>query len=121
MPPALTTDGMRLAGLSNLFNSFNHSHSSSLLHPRGHEQVGAGFAPFDVFQFDDVAEFFRAIAGNAFAGIASAEDFWRVEKRDTLGEAAGEERGVHFATAFDEETGDVFAAQLFQEPVEVNF
>ena len=56
----------------------------------------------------NLAQFFRALTGDAFFGITTTENFGCVEKRHALRQLAEQERGVHFAAAFNEQAGHVF-------------
>src|ERR1043166_1750813 len=61
---------------------------NSVLDSRGEKQITAEPAVFDVAQLKRVLQITNAFARDAFARIASADNFRRVKKCDAVGESA---------------------------------
>ena len=92
-----------------------------LINPRRQQQIRANPFPLDVAKLERLRQTFCAFAGDCFARIASAQNFRRIKKRHALRQTTKQKRRIHLAAAFDQQTGDIFRAQLFQQPSQVQF
>src|SRR5438093_399263 len=68
---------------------------------QGREQhIRAEAAMLDFAQRDDLGKVPDSGTSDGFDGVSSADDFWRVEEGDAMGQTAQQERRIHFAAAF---------------------
>ena len=89
-------------------------------HPRRQQQISPHRTPFHINQLHRIIQFKDAVAGDGFARIATAKDFRRVEKHNTMRVMPQQERRVHFSATFHQQAHDIFLAQFFQEPAKIN-
>src|SRR5262245_63556654 len=74
---------------------------------RSQHQVRSELPPFDLAQAQNFCGCSRALARDGLSGVATAKNFRGIEERDALGEVIEKKRGVHLATTFDEQAGDL--------------
>src|SRR5881628_217020 len=60
------------------------------------------------------------MARDGFDCACAANDDGCIEKCDAMRKSAQEKTRIHFASALDEQAGDILSAQLFEQPFQID-